>query len=122
MLKLRWKALTGVALLALMPWGFAQGLYVSGPAAGVNEFDLYDAKQAELYVKTVDVKSLKFPIPIVEERSMGFVIRLPEGRFYVGASDVDSNKVYDTTAQCSSELVGPTGASRAVRGKGCPQK
>ena len=122
MLKLIWKALAGVALLTLMPLGFAQGLHVSGPATGVNEFDLYDAKQGGLYVKTVDVSSLKFPIPIIEERPMGFVIRLKEGKFYVGASDVDTNKVYDTTAQCPSDLVGPTGASRGVRGKGCKKK
>ena len=119
MLNFLLRALAGVALLALMPLASAQSLQVKAAPPGVREVDLYDAKQSDRYVKSIDVKSLTFPIPIIEERALGFVIRLRDGAYYVGASDVETNKVYDSSSQCPSKLDDPTGASRGVRGRGC---
>lgn len=111
--------LVAFASFAYAPLASAQSLKVLEPQKNVEEFDLFDAKQGGRYIKSVDVKTLAFPIPVVEERALGFVIKLDDGRYYVGASDVVTNKVYESTALCDSTLAGPTGASRGIAGKGC---
>lgn len=113
------RALASAAVLALVPLASAQGLNVLGAPKNVKEIDLYDTKQGGQYLKSIDVQTLSFPIPVVEERALGFVIKLNGGQYYVGASDVVTDKAYATTALCDSQLAGPTGASRGIAGKGC---
>jgi len=117
--QLKWQVLVTAALLTSASLAAAQKLQVLAPSSGVEEFNLYDATRGGHYVKSVDIRNLTFPIPVVEERSLGFVIRLSDGNYFVGASDVETNKVYDTSASCDSKLVGPTGASRGITGLGC---
>ena len=113
------RALVGAAFCALAPLASAQALQVLGTPEGVTEIDLYDTKPGGNYLKSVASQNLSFPLPIVEERALGFIVRFPDGNYYVGASDIVTNKEYDTTALCDSSTSGPTGASRGIAGLGC---
>lgn len=118
MLTLKFKVIAVLALCGLTHLSFAQALKVEGVAPGVKEIDLYDVKSGQ-YLKSIQANELPVPLAVKEERALGFVISLKDGSYYVGASDVITNKVYDTTALCDSQLAGPTGASRGIAGKGC---
>lgn len=107
------------ALFLLLPsLAQTQTLQVLGPQNNIEEIELFDAKSGN-YIKSISVRDLSFPLPIIKESGLGFIIQLSEGRFFVGASEVVTNKVYDSTATCDNRLAGTTGASRGIAGKGC---
>lgn len=115
------RTLLGAALLALSSLAPAQSLQVLGAAPDVKELDLYQPSAERKYLKSVEVGSLSFPIAVKQEQALGFIITLDGSDYYVGASDVSTNKVYDTTAlnPCDGGLAYPTGASRGIAGQGC---
>lgn len=111
--------LLGAALAAAGPPATAGGVKIIEPAAGVKEFDLFSPDARAQYVKSVDVRTLKFPIPVVMDRELGFIIRLEGTEYFVGASDVQTDKPFDTSATCGNAMAPGTGASRGITGKGC---
>jgi hypothetical protein len=113
------KFAVGLTILALPTISYPTNLEILGAAKGVLEIDLFDPKQNGKYVRSIDAKTLDFPIKILEERSLGFIVKLRDGRYYIGASDVITNKTYDTTALCDSSLPDPTASSRGIAGRGC---
>ncbi len=93
---------------------------ISSLAKGVSELDLFSVAAGGAYVMSVDPATLTFPIAIVEDRNGGFIIQLEGKKYYVGAADVITNKVYKVTASCDNEFAtSPTVASRGIAGKGC---
>ena len=113
------KGLAAAVFAAFASAVAAKGLQVIDVAAGVEEIDLHSPKASGEYLRSIPADALSFPIPIVEDRDLGFVIRLEGKNYYVGASDVRTNKVYDVSAKCDNQLARASGASRGIAGKGC---
>lgn len=98
----------------------ATGLKISALADGLTELDLFSTAASGAYVHSVAPSTLKFPIAILEDRNGGFIIKLDGKKYYVGAADVVTNKVYQVTASCDNQFTAaPTAASRGIAGKGC---
>lgn len=106
--------------MAISHGATAAGLKISSLAQGITELDLFSTASDGAYVMSVDPSTLSFPIPIIEDRNGGFVIKLDGKKYYVGAADVVTNKVYQVTASCDNEFAAnPTAATRGIAGKGC---
>lgn len=109
-----------VVYAAISHSAVASDLKISSLARGVTELDLFSPAASGAYVMSIDPSTLKFPIPILEDRNGGFIIKLEGKKYYVGAADVVTNKVYQVTAGCDNEFsANPTAASRGIAGKGC---
>lgn len=109
--------------LAILVFGysgivFSNSLQVTGPAKGVAEVDLRHPTTKKI-IKTVDANKLNYPITIISDQQMGFIINVEGKSYYVMASDVTTNKVYKITSECANQMASPTAASRGIAGKGC---
>ncbi len=114
------KLALGLACVAMSHSVAATGLKISALQQGVAELDLFSTAASGAYVMSINPSTLKFPINIIEDRNGGFVIKLDGKKYYVGAADVITNKVYEVTASCDNGLTAnPNAATRGIAGKGC---
>lgn len=98
----------------------AKTLQILGPAKNVDEIDLFKADQSGAYIKSIPALSLDYPVPIVKDLNGGFIIKLEGKIYYVGASDVQTNKQYDVSVKCDNTFASEQGAAtRGVAGEGC---
>lgn len=113
--------MTALALLGLSGTGAAaKNLQVLGPAHNVQEIDLFAADAQGAYIKSIPANALKYPLPVQKDANGGFIVRIEERVYYIGASDVITNKEYDVTVVCDNAFQVEQGAAtRGIAGKGC---
>jgi len=109
-----------LAMTAAFHTAASAELSIMSLAQGVTELDLFSPAPSGVYVKTVGPSALQFPIAILEDRNGGFIVRLEGKKYYIGAADVVTNKVYQVTAGCDNAFTtSPAAATRGIAGKGC---
>ncbi|MER1939359.1 hypothetical protein ABS755_01410 [Castellaniella sp. FW104-16D08] len=112
--------LLGLALAAQT--SLAADLKIDSFAPDITELDLFSTGANGAYVRSINPKSLTYPIPILDDRNGSFVIRVNGKKYVIQASGANTNKVFQAKAKgvCPNAINGKMEAStRGITGQGC---